>query len=114
MTTDIWKTLAGGVAFAVTVTLAGAALADDALAFKAGLEPAPGAQDVAPPAKAKTGPFKIGFSNISVVNTWRVQMAEEAKFEASRHKEIGDFLNVDGFHASHLRRLLLPVFTLNL
>ena len=36
----------------------------------------------------KAGPFKIGFSNISVVNSWRVQMVEELKYEASQHPEI--------------------------
>ena len=95
MKSGLWRTLLGSAALALTITMAGSATAQDALAFKEGLEPAPGAQDVAPPAKPKTGPFKIGFSNISVVNTWRVQMAEEAKFEASRHKEIADFLMTD-------------------
>lgn len=32
----------------------------------------------------KDGPYKIGFSNISVVNTWRVQMVRELEAEARR------------------------------
>jgi len=95
MKSRLWRTLVGGAALTLTLTVAGAAMAQDALTFKDGVEPAPGAKDVTPVAKAKTGPFKIGFSNISVVNTWRVQMVEEAKFETARHKEIGDFLMTD-------------------
>jgi len=34
--------------------------------------------------------FVLGFSNISVVNTWRVQMVEELKYEASLHPEIAE------------------------
>jgi len=33
----------------------------------------------------KNPPWRIGFSNISVVNTWRVQMVAELKYEASKH-----------------------------
>ena len=95
MKSGLWKTLLGGAALAFAVTMGGTAMAQDALAFKEGVEPAPGAKDVTPIAKPKTGPFKIGFSNISVVNTWRVQMVAEAKYEASLHKEIGDFLMTD-------------------
>ncbi len=43
----------------------------------------------------KDGPYKIGFSNISVVNSWRVQMVEELKYEASLHPEISDLYITD-------------------
>lgn len=36
----------------------------------------------------KAGPYTIGFSNISVVNTWRVQMVRELKAEAARHPDV--------------------------
>lgn len=39
--------------------------------------------------------FVIGLSNISVVNTWRVQMMEEAKFEATQHPEIKEMIVTD-------------------
>lgn len=32
----------------------------------------------------KNGPYKIGFSNISIVNSWRVQMVHELEAEAKR------------------------------
>jgi ribose transport system substrate-binding protein len=32
----------------------------------------------------KDGPYKIGFSNISIVNTWRVQLVRELEAEAKR------------------------------
>ncbi|WP_083507893.1 ABC transporter substrate-binding protein [Aureimonas frigidaquae] len=39
--------------------------------------------------------FVLGFSNISVVNTWRVQMVEELKHEASLHPEISEMIVSD-------------------
>lgn len=36
----------------------------------------------------KAGPYTIGFSNISVVNTWRVQMVRELEAEAARHPDV--------------------------
>lgn len=36
----------------------------------------------------KDGPYTIGFSNISVVNTWRVQMVRELQAEAARHPDV--------------------------
>ncbi len=95
MTAGLLKTLAGGTALALVLAMGGPALAQDALDLSQALQPGPGSQDVTSVAKPKTGPFKIGFSNISVVNTWRVQMAEEAKYEASQHKEISEFLMTD-------------------
>lgn len=39
--------------------------------------------------------FVLGLSNISVVNTWRVQMIEEAKHEATLHPEIAELVLTD-------------------
>lgn len=39
--------------------------------------------------------FVLGLSNISVVNTWRVQMMEEAKYEATLHPEIKEMIVTD-------------------
>jgi ribose transport system substrate-binding protein len=44
---------------------------------------------------SKKDAFVIGLSNISVVNTWRVQMMEEAKYEAKQHPEIKELLVTD-------------------
>ena len=43
----------------------------------------------------KEGPYKIGFSNISVVNSWRVQMVEELKHEAALHPEVAELFITD-------------------
>jgi ribose transport system substrate-binding protein len=43
----------------------------------------------------KDGPYKIGFSNISVVNSWRVQMVRELEYEKSLHPEISDLFITD-------------------
>jgi ribose transport system substrate-binding protein len=43
----------------------------------------------------KEGPYKIGFSNISVVNSWRVQMVEELKHEAALHPEVAELYITD-------------------
>jgi len=89
------KYLSTGVALTLILALAGSAFAQDAPALRDDVVAAVGAKDVVPVTKPRTGPFRIGLSNISVVNTWRVQMVEEAKYEASRHKEIKDFLVMD-------------------
>ncbi len=44
---------------------------------------------------AKEGPYTIGFSNISVVNSWRVQMVRELEYEASQHPEVEELLITD-------------------
>lgn len=58
------------------------------------LVPAEGSEEQTFDASEKES-FVIGLSNISVVNTWRVQMIEEAKFEAAQHSQIGEFLVTD-------------------
>lgn len=44
---------------------------------------------------SKKDSFVIGLSNISVVNTWRVQMIEETKYEATLHPEIKEMIVTD-------------------
>ncbi|HET9493614.1 MAG TPA: ABC transporter substrate-binding protein [Chloroflexia bacterium] len=43
----------------------------------------------------KDGPYQIGFSNISVVNSWRVQMVRELEYEKTLHPEISDLFITD-------------------
>ncbi|MCL4396668.1 MAG: ABC transporter substrate-binding protein [Chloroflexi bacterium] len=43
----------------------------------------------------KAGPYKIGFSNISVVNSWRVQMVRELQYEATQHSDISQLYVTD-------------------
>jgi ribose transport system substrate-binding protein len=78
----------------MALALAAPAFAQDALGLRPDVQVMPNAHDVAEK-PAKTGPFKIGFSNISIVNTWRVQMVAETKYEASQHKEISRFFVTD-------------------
>ncbi|SDN35679.1 ABC transporter substrate-binding protein [Ensifer sp. YR511] len=81
--------------------LAGAALlASTAIAvaqsveLNPALQPADGTQtQTFEPSKKES--FVIGLSNISVVNTWRVQMMEEAKHEATQHPEIKEMVVTD-------------------
>ena len=58
------------------------------------LSPVEGSPMVDRPASEKDK-FVLGFSNISVVNTWRVQMVEELKYEASLHPEISEMIVSD-------------------
>ena len=44
----------------------------------------------------KTGPFRIGFSNGFSGNTWRTECLYSVKKEASQHKDLTDFIIVDG------------------
>jgi ribose transport system substrate-binding protein len=69
--------------------------AQESLSFSAGVEAAPGSGAVDTVRYRKAGPYTIGLSNISVVNTWRVQLIEEAKYEASRHSSIKSLLITD-------------------
>lgn len=43
----------------------------------------------------KAGPYKIGFSNISVVNSWRVQMVRELEYEKTLHSDVSDLYITD-------------------
>jgi len=44
----------------------------------------------------KTGPFRIGFSNGFSGNTWRTECLFAAQKEASLHKDLAEFIVVDG------------------
>ncbi len=44
---------------------------------------------------AKTPPWKIGFSNASISNSWRVFFARHVEYEASKHPEIAEFYVTD-------------------
>src|SRR5580700_8093348 len=44
----------------------------------------------------KNGPFRIGFSNGFSGNTWRTECLYSVKKEASQHKDVTDFIIVDG------------------
>lgn len=62
--------------------------------LNAALSPVAGSPMVDLPA-SKKDKFVLGFSNISVVNTWRVQMVEELKQEASQHPQISELVVSD-------------------
>ncbi|WP_164881637.1 ABC transporter substrate-binding protein [Paenirhodobacter populi] len=66
----------------------------DAPELNPALSPVAGAPMVDLPASTKQS-FVLGFSNISVVNTWRVQMVEELKNEAALHPEISQLIISD-------------------
>ncbi len=74
--------------------LAGAPALAEVPELNAALSPVEGSAMVDLPASTKDS-FVLGFSNISVVNTWRVQMVEELKYEASLHPEIGELIVAD-------------------
>lgn len=61
----------------------------------AGLVPQAGSQKTAPNQFKKKGPWKIAISMPGAGNSWLVQMLEETKYEASKHKEIAQFIVVD-------------------
>ena len=61
----------------------------------AGLEPKPGALKTVKNQFKKAPPWRIAISMPGVGNSWIVQMLEETKYEASRHKEISEFIVVD-------------------
>lgn len=65
-----------------------------AQALNPALQPVSGSQTKSYPALKKSK-FVLGLSNISVVNTWRVQMIEEAKHEATQHAEIAQLVVTD-------------------
>lgn len=80
---------------AVAALLASTALVNaQSIELNPALQPADGTVTVTtePSKKEK---FVIGLSNISVVNTWRVQMIEEAKHEAILHPEITEMVVTD-------------------
>lgn len=58
-----------------------------------GLKAAETAKDVS--VAKKEGPYRIGLSNISVANSWRVQLIEEARYLASQMPEVKELIVTD-------------------
>jgi len=58
-----------------------------------GLKPAEAAKDVS--LAKKDGPYRLGLSNISVANSWRVQLIEEARYQASQMPEVKELIVTD-------------------
>ena len=56
----------------------------------------PGGEMVSGAKYKKTGSFRIGFSNGFSGNTWRTECLYTVKKEAARHKDLADFIIVDG------------------
>ncbi|MBL8578300.1 MAG: ABC transporter substrate-binding protein [Mesorhizobium sp.] len=82
--------LAGSMLVAIAATPALAQVPE----LNSALSPVAGSPMVDTPASTKDK-FVLGFSNISVVNTWRVQMVEELKQEASQYPEISEVIIAD-------------------
>jgi ribose transport system substrate-binding protein len=61
----------------------------------AGLKPKEGAQKTAKDQFKRKAPWKIALSLPGMGNTWLVQMLEESKYEASKHKQIAQFIVAD-------------------
>jgi len=78
----------------LAVAAAAPAWAQQVPELNSALSPVEGSPMVDRPASTKDK-FVLGFSNISVVNTWRVQMVEELRYEASRHPEIAEVIVAD-------------------
>jgi ribose transport system substrate-binding protein len=72
----------------------GLAWCDD-VKLSAGLVPKAGSSKTAPNQFKKAPPWKIAISIPGVGNSWIVQMLEETKYEASKHKEIKELLVTD-------------------
>ncbi|MBN9017611.1 MAG: ABC transporter substrate-binding protein [Rhizobiales bacterium] len=83
-----------GASMLAAASLAAGHASAEGLDFNPGLKAAPGATEVKRE-PAKKDKFVIGLSNISLVNTWRVQMIEEAKYEATKHPEIAELVVTD-------------------
>jgi ribose transport system substrate-binding protein len=88
---------------AITVTVAvgfllssvGIARSAEEVKLGAGLVPKAGAAQTAPNQFKKNPPWKVALSLPGMGNTWLVQMLEESKYEASKHKEIAQFIVAD-------------------
>ncbi len=76
-----------------TVVRAFPGLADDVIS-KAKIVPT--GETVSGAKYKKNGPFRIGFSNGFSGNTWRTECLYTVKKEAARHKDLADFIIVDG------------------
>src|SRR6202012_5259970 len=90
------KKIALGTVFAAMVLAGTPVFADDEPNLAGNMNEVilgPGDNAMAPVMKPKHGaPWKIGMSHFGLSNTWTIQMAHDAEYEASKHPEIGQFL----------------------
>lgn len=82
-------------ALAALVSLSGSALAADVEILPNGLMSPTTTEQTKVGQFKKAPPWRIGVSFGGVGNTWIVQMIQEMKYEASLHKEIGEFIFVE-------------------
>lgn len=88
------KTLKALISTSVVALAGGAALAQDVPTLNPALEPVEGSTEITATPVDKDG-FALGLSNISVVNTWRVQMIEETIHEAEVQPAVSDMIVTD-------------------
>lgn len=85
----------------VAITIAGFLLtftparSEEEIKLGAGLVPKAGVEKTKKNQFKRNPPWRIAISMPGVGNSWLVQMLEETKYEASRHKEISEFIVVD-------------------
>lgn len=75
--------------------LPGPVLAADVEILPGGLMAPTSKEQTKPDEFKKAPPWRIGVSFGGVGNTWIVQMIQEMKYEASLHKEVGEFIFVE-------------------
>lgn len=95
MSRTISRTTRWVAAAAATVAMSGAALAADVEILPNGLMAPTTTEQTKPDQFKKAPPWRIGVSFGGVGNTWIVQMIQEMKYEASLHKEVGEFIFVE-------------------
>jgi ribose transport system substrate-binding protein len=85
----------------VAITIAGFLLtftparSEEEIKLGAGIVPKAGVERTKKNQFKRNPPWRIAISMPGVGNSWIVQMLEETKYEASRHKEISEFIVVD-------------------
>ena len=89
------KATAFATAFAAAFALLGNAFAADIELLPNGLMSPTSKEQTRPDQFKKAPPWRIGVSFGGVGNTWIVQMIQEMKYEASLHKEVGEFIFVE-------------------
>ena len=82
-------------ALSAALALSTTALAADVELLPNGLMTPSSTEQTRPDQFKKAPPWRIGVSFGGVGNTWIVQMIQEMKYEASLHKEIGEFIFVE-------------------
>jgi ribose transport system substrate-binding protein len=86
---------ATALAAAALLFVSGAARAADVELLPNGQMAPSSTEQTKPDQFKKAPPWRIGVSFGGVGNTWIVQMIQEMKYEASLHKEIGEFIFVE-------------------